>query len=258
MALPTGTITMNDVNIELSRASGSSITLNDTDVRNLAGVPSGTISMDNLRGKSAIPSVYTIYNAGTESAVMTGFVPATHFSGGVNNGTSRTNFRIQTGNGVWGDAPLNTILYQGSNIFLQGNPFLGMERTMLGVGLDLADWEFGTAANFRSQYSNIRITYTNRRQSSYYGEGQNNNITRGITRWDSNSNTPAAMQPFNLLASNQIRQLEDRSTFSPTRVDTYALPSGSTLRYHYIGIQGNVFVGFRQFMHMVITKIEAL
>ncbi len=56
MALPTGTITMNDVNIELGRSSGGTISLNDSDVRNLAGRPSGTISMDDLRGKSAGPS----------------------------------------------------------------------------------------------------------------------------------------------------------------------------------------------------------
>lgn len=256
MALPTGTITMNDVNIELSRASGSSITLNDTDVRNLAGVPSGTISMDNLRGKSAIPSVYTIYNAGTESAVMTGFVPGTHSSGGTTNGTSRTNFRNQAGNGVWGAAPLNTIEYRASDIFLRGSPFQAMGYTRLGVGLDLADWEFGTAANFRSQYSNIRITYTNRRGASFYTEGQDH-ISRGITRWDSSSNTPTAMQATFLFTSNQIRQLEDRSTFSVTRVDTYLLRLDSS-RYHYIGIQGWVFVNFRQRAEMVITKIEAL
>lgn len=58
MALPTGTITMNDVNIELGRPSGSQITLNDADVRSLAGRPSGTISMDDLRGKSVGPRGY--------------------------------------------------------------------------------------------------------------------------------------------------------------------------------------------------------
>jgi hypothetical protein len=46
---------MNDVNLELGRASGGTISLNDSDVRQLAGVPSGTISMDDLRGKSAGP-----------------------------------------------------------------------------------------------------------------------------------------------------------------------------------------------------------
>lgn len=52
MALPTGTITMSQVNDELCYSSTRTITLNDTKVRQLAEVPSGTISMDDLRGKS--------------------------------------------------------------------------------------------------------------------------------------------------------------------------------------------------------------
>lgn len=54
MTTPTGTISMSDVNIELSNASTALVTLNDTNVRTLAGVPSGLISMNNLRGKSSI------------------------------------------------------------------------------------------------------------------------------------------------------------------------------------------------------------
>ncbi len=54
MTTPTGTISMSDVNVELSKTSTTTTSLNDTDVRNLAGVPSGVISMNDLRGKSAI------------------------------------------------------------------------------------------------------------------------------------------------------------------------------------------------------------
>jgi hypothetical protein len=52
MSTPTGTISMSDVNTELGRASNTNISLNEGVVRTLAGVSSGTISMDNLRGKS--------------------------------------------------------------------------------------------------------------------------------------------------------------------------------------------------------------
>lgn len=52
MTLPTGTITMNQVNVELGNPGTSNISLNDSDVRTLAGKPSGTISMNDLRGKS--------------------------------------------------------------------------------------------------------------------------------------------------------------------------------------------------------------
>jgi predicted HNH restriction endonuclease len=54
MALPTGTISMSQVNTELGRSSTATISLNESAVRTLAGVASGTISMDNLRGKSNV------------------------------------------------------------------------------------------------------------------------------------------------------------------------------------------------------------
>ena len=55
--LPTGTISMSQVNTALGRSATATISLNETAVRTLAGVSttSGTtISMDNLRGKSAV------------------------------------------------------------------------------------------------------------------------------------------------------------------------------------------------------------
>ena len=54
MTTPTGTISMANVNVELGRSSTASINLNETDVRTLAGVASGTISMNDLRGKTAV------------------------------------------------------------------------------------------------------------------------------------------------------------------------------------------------------------
>lgn len=51
MALPTGTISMSQVNTELQKPSTATISLNDTLVRNLAG-KTGTISMNDLRGKT--------------------------------------------------------------------------------------------------------------------------------------------------------------------------------------------------------------
>lgn len=57
MALPTGTISMSQVNVELRKTATALITLNDTAVRKLAGKTSGTISMNDLRGKQYTVSV---------------------------------------------------------------------------------------------------------------------------------------------------------------------------------------------------------
>ena len=81
MPTPTGTISMSQVNTELGRSSTANISLNETAVRTLAGVASGTISMDNLRGKSNVSfspdggtsagSAVLLFDQGTLTASVT-------------------------------------------------------------------------------------------------------------------------------------------------------------------------------------------
>jgi len=61
MTTPTGQISMSDIMTELGISGATS--LNDSDVRGLAGISSGQISFDDLRGKSA--SILTPFNYGT-------------------------------------------------------------------------------------------------------------------------------------------------------------------------------------------------
>jgi hypothetical protein len=63
MTLPTGTISMSQVNTELGYAATTLISLNQTDVRTLAGVASGAISMNDLRGKTAFTLAFNNANA---------------------------------------------------------------------------------------------------------------------------------------------------------------------------------------------------
>ena len=67
MALPTTTISMSQVNTELGRSATASINLNESAVRTLAGVASGAISMDNLRGKSNAPAATFSPDGGTSA-----------------------------------------------------------------------------------------------------------------------------------------------------------------------------------------------
>ena len=59
----TGAISLNDVHVELGGTSGTLVSLNDSDVRTLAGISSGAISLQNFYGESSIPPFdYTAAN----------------------------------------------------------------------------------------------------------------------------------------------------------------------------------------------------
>jgi hypothetical protein len=77
VALPaSGSISLSQVNVELGLSSTATIDLNRSDVRNLAGLASGVISMNDLLGKSA--AVYT-------TDATKGYFGGGHVFGGENN-----------------------------------------------------------------------------------------------------------------------------------------------------------------------------
>ena len=51
-----GPISLNDVNVEMQKSPTALISLNDSNVRTLAEIPTGTISMSNLYGKTYLPT----------------------------------------------------------------------------------------------------------------------------------------------------------------------------------------------------------
>ena len=79
---------MSQVNTELGRSSTATISLGESAVRALAGVPSGTISMNNLRGKSALS-----VSASNVSGDNGGFAP----SGSVSTAGSPPNTTVTGG-----------------------------------------------------------------------------------------------------------------------------------------------------------------
>lgn len=75
MGLPsTGSISMSQVNTELKKSATAVISLNDNDVRKLAGKSSGTINMGDLRGKKASENVtnYQVYSNSWSGYKITG------------------------------------------------------------------------------------------------------------------------------------------------------------------------------------------
>lgn len=87
MTLPaSGPISMSQVNTELGRASTALLSMNDSAVRNLAGVPSGAIGFNSLQGKSSLSAVGSddsrAYSSATSGGTASAF-PSVVASGGI-------------------------------------------------------------------------------------------------------------------------------------------------------------------------------
>ena len=82
MALPSsGTISLNDCHMELGASSGTTVSMNDSDMRSLAQVSSGAISLSNFHGKAnemtfvatAGPTNGYMFNANVVASQISGF-----------------------------------------------------------------------------------------------------------------------------------------------------------------------------------------
>lgn len=69
MTLPAGQISFSQVNVEILQPATATLSLNDSTVRNLAGAPTGQISMSQLQGKT-----YVRYGTPSGSFSYPGFV----------------------------------------------------------------------------------------------------------------------------------------------------------------------------------------
>lgn len=95
MTLPSsGAISLSQVNTELGYSSTATISLNDSAVRSLAGVSSGTISMSNLYGKSSRVSISYTFTSSTADASLN----VTSISGYV---AGKSNITITVNGGVY-------------------------------------------------------------------------------------------------------------------------------------------------------------
>ena len=123
MPLPTGTISLGDVNVELGRSATAEISMNDAALRALAGVASGALGMVTLRGKSNA-FVHTISSNQQELNLYTYLV------GQGWNTTSGVQLTIANGVYIWSDntsvAALNTGgLYPGGLTIVNNGFIIG-------------------------------------------------------------------------------------------------------------------------------------
>jgi hypothetical protein len=169
MTLPSsGQISMNDVNVELDRSGTTTISLNDADVRALAGVPSGQISLSNLYGKSNVGENWSanlvagfngygvMTDNGTNWAVSTstGYVLYS-----TNNGVSWVTTNRPTTVGLWGASRVSSTYLTNQN----GNTRILGSTTVNGA--------------FPTVYTAAQILRNSQSNDGWFIQGANNGVT---------------------------------------------------------------------------------
>lgn len=139
---------MSQVNTELSVVpSSTTISLNQANVRSLAGVPTGTISMNNLRGKSASFPFSATISAPVQNYNLRSAMVAAGYPG---SGTFTATVTINSGIYVWSDttatAAFDTGALSGGAITIINN---GNIMGKGGAGGNLNGETGGTAINLQ-------------------------------------------------------------------------------------------------------------
>jgi hypothetical protein len=146
MTTPSGQISLNDVNVELGLAGTTLITMNQANVRTLAGVGgSGTvITMQNLQGKSNRVTASATISADTANYVLN-TAKASGYSAGktdmtltINSGvvvysTSTGSYALQVDTS-WTTGDTVTIVNSGTILGDGGNGGIGGSATAPGAG----------------------------------------------------------------------------------------------------------------------------
>lgn len=189
MTTPTGQISLNDVNVELGKSGTTTIALGNSDVRSLAGVASGAISMNNLRGVSGTVNISYTFSSNTADASLN-LSAISGYSAGKSNITVTINsgvYLYATSTGSYG---LNiTGGTTGDTLTIVNNGYIMGKGGIGGSGANNKSPQGGenggTAINFGFALSGATINNTN--ASAYIGGGGggggtnqfNGNITSG-------------------------------------------------------------------------------
>jgi hypothetical protein len=177
MTTPTGTISLNDVNVELGLAGTTNISMNQANVRTLAGVGgSGTIiSMNDLRGKSNRVTINYTFSANTANAALNLSALGGYVSGKsditvtINSGvylyaTTTSGYGLNLSGATTGDTV--TIVNNGYIMGMGGNGFDG--NGALTTDSRMNGFPGGPALNLNI---GVNPTINNTDASAYIGGG---------------------------------------------------------------------------------------
>lgn len=126
--LSTGTISLSEVNTNLSIGSTTNISLNQANVRSIAGIPSGTISMNNLRGKTSYSQTLATFSTTGGTQYYT-----------IPSGVTTIRVKVWGGGGAASSGPTGPVA--GGGGYIQGDIAVTPGQTLtINVGAGGIGW----------------------------------------------------------------------------------------------------------------------